>query len=48
MEQRSYLYFGALADYYKTIHDTDRALEFYQQALAAISNDAERKFLLKK
>lgn len=48
LEQRSYLYFGAMADYYKKNQNKDKALEYYQQALAAVNNEAEKKFLLKK
>ena len=48
LEQRAYLYYGAMAEYYKLKGIKDKALNCLNLALNAVSNDMERNFLLKK
>ncbi|WP_299552594.1 sigma-70 family RNA polymerase sigma factor [Seonamhaeicola sp.] len=47
-ESRSYLYFGALSDYYNATNSPDQALNYLDLALNSVNNSLEKEFLLKK
>ena len=46
--QRAYLFYGALADYYLGIDENKKAIQFLDKALALVHNDLERDYILKK
>ncbi|GAA4268176.1 sigma-70 family RNA polymerase sigma factor [Hyunsoonleella aestuarii] len=46
--QRSYLYYGTLSDYYHGINNLDKACKFLDLALTHVSNDLEKDYLIKK
>ena len=46
--QRAYLYYGALAEYYIFNNDIEKALLKLDQALKEVQNATEEKYLLKK
>ncbi len=48
LEQRAYLYFGTLAEYYILCGDREKALFYLDEALKLVRNEAERGFLLRK
>ena len=48
LEQRVYLYYGSLAEYYKRTGRTEEALKSLDDALETVRNDAEKKYLIKK
>ena len=48
LEQRAYLYFGAMAEYFTLKGENSRATEYIDSALELVRNQAERDFLLKK
>lgn len=48
LEQRAYLYYGTLAEYYQKTGQIDRAISSLDKALTGVQNDSERKYLLKK
>jgi len=45
LEQRSYLYYGAMAEYYYNIKDRFKAIENLDIALAMVTNKAEKEYL---
>ncbi len=47
-EQRSYLYYGTLSDYYRAIGDTAKALKYINLALDCVNNTLEKEYLQKK
>lgn len=47
-EQRSYLYYGTLADLHTAISNTEDALKYINLALDFVTNDLEKAFLEKK
>ncbi|WP_406682965.1 sigma-70 family RNA polymerase sigma factor [Seonamhaeicola sp. MEBiC1930] len=47
-ETRSYLYFGALSDYYAATNNLKSALTHIDLALNSVNNSLEKKYLLKK
>lgn len=48
LEQRAYLYFGAMAEYFTLKGENSKAVEYIDSALELVRNQAERDFLLKK
>jgi RNA polymerase sigma-70 factor (ECF subfamily) len=48
LEQRSYLYYGAKADYYASIKKKKEAIIYLDIALEKVNNNLEREFLKKK
>ena len=48
LEQRSYLYYGAKADYYASIKNKKKAIVHLDIALEKVNNNLEREFLKKK
>lgn len=48
LEQRSYLYYGVMSEYYKNIGHIQEALSFLDQALENVSNEVEKKYFLRK
>lgn len=48
LEQRAYLYYGAMAEYFKAVGETDKALDFLNQAIEGVSNEAEKDHLVGK
>lgn len=47
-EQRTYLYYGTLADYYEATSKTEQAIKFIDLALNSVTNDLEKSYLLNK
>lgn len=48
LTQRSYLFYGAKADYFLAIKNKDEALKYINIALKKVTNTLEKDFLLKK
>lgn len=48
LEQRAYLYYGTLAEYYRTIGDSVSAIKNIDLALSIVTNESEKKYLHKK
>ncbi len=48
LEQRAYLYYGSLAEFFIKKGEGERAIESINTALKLVVNDAERNYLLKK
>ena len=48
LEQRAYLYYGALAEYFINKNQSEQAIESINTALKLVVNDAERNYLMKK
>ncbi len=48
LEQRSYLYYGVKAEYFKNLNDIPQALQCLTEALDRTNNVVEKEFLLKK
>ena len=48
LEQRAYLYYGTLAEYYIQLGQKEQALTAIDQAIAAVTNKAEKQYLLEK
>lgn len=48
LEQRAYLYYGAMAEYFRVVGETDKALDYLNQAIDGVTNSAEREHLLGK
>lgn len=48
LEQRIYLYYGSYSEFYKQKSEISAALLSIEKAIAFVSNEAERKYLLKK
>lgn len=48
LEQREYLYYGTLADYYICIGDKKTALLHFESAIMSVSNHAEKEYITKK
>jgi len=48
LEQRSYLYYGAKADYYSAINNKKEALRNINIAIETVHNNLEKEFLIKK
>ncbi|PCJ92672.1 MAG: sigma factor, ECF subfamily protein [Flavobacteriaceae bacterium] len=48
LEQRSYLYFGAKAEYYKNIKENTKALDCIDEALKRVNNTSEKVYLEEK
>lgn len=48
LNQRAYLYYGTLAEYYLYIGAVNKAITQLDLALNEVKNDAEKKYLLKK
>ena len=46
--QRIYLFHGCMAQYYKAIQDYDQSITSYNEALSAVKNDSERRYMEKK
>ncbi len=47
-EQRNYLYYGAMAEYYAIVENYPEALRYIDQALATVTNSQEQEYLQKK
>lgn len=48
LEQRSYLYYGVEAEYYKNMGHKDKAIRCLEEALKNVTNVSEKEYLLKK
>jgi len=48
LEQRQYLYYGTMANYYKHVGKQEQALRCYDKALDTITNELERNYINKK
>lgn len=48
LQQREYLYYGTMADYYLAIGDKETALLHFETAIKTVSNEAEKKYLIQK
>jgi len=48
LEQRTYLYYGLLAEYYFLVNKYDYALQNISKAIDLVSNESEKGYLLKK
>jgi len=48
LEQRQYLYYGTMANYYKQVGKREKALSCYNKALDTITNELERNYINKK
>ncbi len=48
LEQRAYLYYGLLAEYFQRIGDRPEALLNITKAIGLVQNESEKKFLLEK
>ncbi len=48
LEQRSYLYYGTMAEYHVRTHETDKAVACLELALSTVKNEAEKQYLLQK
>ena len=48
LEQRVYLYYGSLSEYYKKTGRTEEALKSLENALETVRNEAEKKYLIQK
>lgn len=48
LEQRSYLYYGVLAEYHKLKKEPQKAITYINLALEKVNNKSERKYLEKK
>ncbi len=48
LEQRAYLYYGVMAEYYHAIHEDKEAVSHLEAAIQQATNDAEKSYLGKK
>ncbi|MEM7185530.1 MAG: sigma-70 family RNA polymerase sigma factor [Bacteroidota bacterium] len=48
LEQRSYLYFGSLAEYHLKTGNSTLAIDCLDEALETVQNEAEKRYLLQK
>lgn len=48
LEQRSYLYYGTMAEYYLMSDETEKALSCLELALGTVKNEMEKAYLLQK
>ena len=48
LQQREYLFYGTMADYYVAIDNQETALIHLDTAIKCVSNEAEKNYLLKK
>ncbi len=48
LEQRSYLYYGFLSEYYLLKEEKDKAISSISLALTTVANEAEKRYLLNK
>jgi len=46
--QRTYLFYGCMAEYYKAIGEYDEALACYDEALSLVKNESERRYMENK
>ena len=48
LEQRAYLYYGAIAEYHILKNEKSKAINSLEEALKLVKNEAEKTYLKKK
>ncbi len=48
LEQRAYLYYGTCAEYFSLKGQTNKAIDYFDKAIASVKNESEKQYLIKK